>query len=183
MTTPQVKQRKVKLCPRCLSHNIESALRPSWDELCCLSCGYSEAIEIPKSQEEIDEENRNIFIYPKPFKRHKGVSAKTSRRLYRQSPAGKAAVRRYNHSELNKENQRRYRESEKGQESQARYWTKIRMFKCLNRTITHNETNQGMNCSMNCKWQFKSKCCIHYEVINKPNNSYGTQTCCGYEEE
>ena len=116
-----------ELCPRC----HKGILLTSYDEKICSNfCGYSEVI--------IKDENQTKHQVPpleeisvKPFRRIHGISAAESRRIYRNSPAGKAAWERYRRSPLFSEAHARHRKTQKYRDTQRRYHDKQKLYKTL----------------------------------------------------
>lgn len=119
----------LKRCNKCITGIMVPETEDGQEEWVCINCGNrvpglggrpSRLTEIPE-----------IDIPLKPRKRLIGISAKESRRLYRNTPAGKAAWERYRHSELFYEAHARHRKTEKYKDTQARFKEKRRLFKIL----------------------------------------------------
>jgi len=108
-------------CPRC-----GAGLLRSYDELICSQfCGWDGFIIFPE-RPQIEPYVEELTV--SPLRRIHGISAKESRRIYRNTPAGRAAWDRYRYSELYYEAHARHRRTQKYRDTQERYHEKIKLF-------------------------------------------------------
>lgn len=117
-----------RVCGKCGSRVVFVETEDGITESYCPICSL---------RTEISRETRPSIIIPedeipiKPLRRIRGISAKESRRLYRHTPAGKAAWERYRYSELFYEAHERHRHTETYRETQRRFKEKQKLFKML----------------------------------------------------
>ena len=113
-------------CPRCHSQLFTEEDEYRIRDIICVSCGYRKDITKHKPiiipEEEIHIPSTRLIH---------GISSKTSTKIWRRSPAGKASIRRYNQSELFLEAHERHRKTEKYRISQERFKERRKLFKLL----------------------------------------------------
>ena len=116
-------------CPRCGSGFVTLEEYGGITDAVCNICGSR--VEISRRPTMVSQPVSGIDIPSKPYRRLLGVSPKESRRVYRNSPAGKAAWERYRYSKLYYEAHARHRKTEKYAEGQRRFKEKRKLFKLL----------------------------------------------------
>lgn len=126
-------------CPRC-----GARILTNYDELLCSKfCGYRDIVpETPRSKRshstnlkiaeaDLPEADTQTVTSPTQTYSSTRLTTEESQRLYRDSPAGKAAWNRYRYSNLFYEAHARHRQTQKYKDTQARYHEKQKLFKRL----------------------------------------------------
>ena len=127
-------------CPRC-----DSRLLRYYDELTCSRfCGFT--LELLPERPFVEPYVEELTV--KPLRRIHGISAKESRRIYRNTPAGKAAWDRYRRSELFYEAHARHRQTQKYKDTQARYHEKQKLFMRILRRLNGDKEPES-TCPLN----------------------------------
>jgi len=154
-----IEVRTEEICPECGKFlTIEKRDLEFFTQLILkCECGYQFIFPPREKKVEISEEEK-IEQPIKPVKRVRGISAKESRRLYRHTPAGKAAWERYRRSDLFYEAHARHRQTDKYKETQQRYKAKIKLFKQILDKLEGNST-----CPLHLFWRENGR------VMNNPD--------------
>lgn len=164
MTTQQIPTK----CPRC-----GGRLLRSYDELICSRfCGWDGLI-IPRERPQTEVYVEELTV--KPLRRIHGISAKESRRIYRNTPAGRAAWDRYRYSELFYEAHERHRHTQKYKDTQRRFHEKQRLFRRLLRILNGEEPES--TCPLNLFFKGPNGEVYHNPELCDFNNSDCTLTC------
>jgi len=115
-----------EVCPRCGSRLFLEEDEFHTEELWCF-CGFRKDITKPRKPIVIPEEEIHISA----ARMIHGISSKTSYKIWRKSPAGRASIWRYQHSQLYYEAHARHRLTELYRLTQEKFKERRKFFKSL----------------------------------------------------